>query len=260
MGSALGDDHVVEPDVAAFLGYDVGQIGILADAVHRVARVHDPHGRAAVDELHLDVVRKVRANEGLLRNERFLRCQHIRRVTGVDVFTQHLERDADRIAHAVVHQNFAGILLVPERSPAVDGGGHHRGVVEDADRAPHIRNAVSVVRIERKVEEARIDIAHVRDVALVDGVEQVVRDQLFDNVVRGEAQIVNAVRRGELDEHLFVAGHGRILDRNAGLFFKLLKQGGVDIVAPVEYVQRGLAAAAAREKRKGQREHQGKAH
>jgi hypothetical protein len=148
VGSALGDNHVVEPDVAAFLGHDVGQIGILADAVYRVARVYNPHGRAAVDEFHLDIVGQVCANEGLLRNERFLRCEHIRRIAGVDVLAEHLERNADCIAHAVVHQDLSRILLVPESGPAVDGRGHHRGVVKNADRAPHVRNAVGVVRVE----------------------------------------------------------------------------------------------------------------
>ena len=256
MLGGLWNDDVVKPDVAAFLRYDIRKVGILGDAVDRVAGVDNAHRRASVDELHLDIVGQVRANEGLLRNQRFLRGQDVRFVAGVDVEAELLERDADGIAHTVVHQNLAGVFLVPEDVPAIDGIGHHRLVIEDADRAPHIRHAVRVAGIKRKIEETRVDVAQVRDVRLVDRVQEIVCSELLDEIVRREADVVDIVRRGELYEHLLVAGHGRVLDRDAGFVFKLAQQIGVDIVAPVEHIQRDLAftASAAGEERERKRE------
>ena len=68
----IGDDDVVKPDVAAFFRHGVGEVRIFGDAVDRVAGVDNTHRRAAVDELHLDIVGEVGTHERLLRNQRFL--------------------------------------------------------------------------------------------------------------------------------------------------------------------------------------------
>ena len=89
--------------------------------------------------------------------------------------------------------------------------------------------------------------------------EQVVRNKLLNQIVRREAHIVDIICRGKFHEHLFIAGHGRILDRDTGFIFKLTQQLGIDIVAPVEYVQGYFALAAAAGKER-ERERKGKRH
>ena len=76
--------------------------------------------------------------------------------------------------------------------------------------------------------------------------EQVHADKLFDYIVGGEAKVVNAVFLLELYKHLLIVGEGSIVDLYAGLIFKAGDEFFVDIIAPVEDVQRyGICALCA---------------
>ena len=86
----------------------------------------------------------------------------------------------------------------------------------------------------------------VGDIVLVDLIEQIHGDQALDYVVRGEAQVVNAVLLLKLYQHFFVVGKGGVVYADTGLLGELAEKLFVNIVAPVEYVKGdGVRAGAA---------------
>ena len=131
-----------------------------------------------------------------------------------------------------------GILFIPEYVPAVHRIVHHFRVVKNAHRAPHIRNRVFIVRIKGQVHEPLVNVLYVWYVIHVELVEHVVRYELLNDVVRWKAQVVYAVGRFELHDHLLVVRHERIVDVYARLLLKALYELLIDIVAPVKDIKR----------------------
>ena len=161
MLAGLWNYDVVEPEIGAAVGAGVSQIGVA------VLGVHAPHGVSAVNYRQrsaaayhaiLDLIPKVGLNQRLLFDERLLGSRDVSLISGVYGVTQLHQRDAYGIAYAVVHQYLAGVFLVPEYIPTVNGIVNHGGVVEYAYGAPHVWNAVLVVGIEVEIHEAGIDV------------------------------------------------------------------------------------------------------
>ena len=159
--AGLWNYDVVEPEVGAAIGAGVSQIGVA------VLGVHAPHGVSAVNYRQrsaaayhaiLDLIAKVCLNQRLLFDECLLGSRDVSLISGVYGVTQLHQRDAYGIAYAVVHQYLAGVFLVPEYIPAVNGIVNHGGVVEYAYGSPHVRNAVLVVGIKFEIHEAGIDV------------------------------------------------------------------------------------------------------
>ena len=159
--AGLWNYDVVEPEVGAAIGAGVRQIGVA------ILGVHAPHGVSAVNYRQrcaaayhavLDVIAKVGLNQRLLGDKGFLGGRYVSFVAGVYGAAQLHEGDAYGVAYAVVHQYLAGVFLVPEYIPAVNGIVNHGGVVEYAYGAPHVWNAVLVVGIKVEIHEAGIDV------------------------------------------------------------------------------------------------------
>lgn len=257
------DDDVVEPEVRAAFRHSIVEIRVAflrVDAPHGVAGVDNRKRGVAVDHALFDVVAQVGEHERLLLDERSLGGFDIGFIARVDGKAELQQRNADGVADAVVHEDILVIFCIPEDIPAGDGFIHHGGVVKDADRAPHVRHGILVFRVKAQVEEALVDVDEVRDVFLVELVEQILRDQLFNDVIRGEADIVNAVGGFQLYEHLLVCSHGLIIDLDAGFFGELGDEIFIDIVAPVEDVDGHLVAVAAAGTAKRQGKDKGEEH
>ena len=263
MLAGFRDDDVVEPEVRAAFRHGIVEIRVAflrVDAPHGIAGVDDCKCGVTVDHALFDVVAQVGEHERLLLDERSLGGFDIGFIARVDGKAELQQRNADGVADAVVHEDILVIFCIPENIPAGDGFIHHGGVVKDADRAPHVRHGILVFRVKAQVEEALVDVDEVRDVFLVELVEQILRDQLFNDVIRGEADIVNAVGGFQLYEHLLVCSHGLIIDLDAGFFGELGDEIFIDIVAPVEDVDGHLVAVAAAGTAKRQGKDKGEEH
>ncbi|MPM43090.1 hypothetical protein SDC9_89763 [bioreactor metagenome] len=248
-------DDVIKPVVRAFLGYGVGQVGVFRHAVVGVAGIHHAERGASRDHLFFDVIAGVSKHERFLCDERVARFGDLRFVTRVHRIVELFERDADGVAYAVVHEYLVIVLLVPEYVPAFDRFVDHGGVVKYADGTPHVRYRVLVTGIKVDVEEAAVDIGHVGNFVVVDFGEHIFLNHALDDIVRREADIVNVALGLKLNEHFFVGGHGVIVDGYARFLLKVVEYRLVDIIAPVENIERlgaGSAAGAGRKAERGE--------
>ena len=177
--------------------------------------------------------------QGDLLDELLLGLVDLVGVRAVHVVPEAQQGHGQGVPDGVVLPDLLRVLLVPEDVPAVHLFVHHLGVVEDAHGAPHIGQGVLVAGIEGvgHLVHPVGDVLLIGDLAHIEGHQQIVLDELFDDIVGGEAHVVGVVCGAELDEHLLVAGHLGIVHLDAGLLLKEADELGVDVLAPVQHVQ-----------------------
>ena len=254
---ALGHAQAVNPDVGAFLGDDVGEIVAVAHGIGGVAGPHQAHRRFAGDHLVLGFIHLVRLDDtGLFLLDELLLGQVERvLVAGVHRIAEHFQRHAQRIADGVHHEHVVVILLVPHRRPAGDRRGNHGLVIEDADGAPHIRHGIFAGGIIiGGLEPVERILGSVGQLRIVELLEQILGDQPFDNIIRGEDHVVALRVVFDLHEHILVGGKPHIVHLDAGFRFKKVNRIFTDVILPVEDVD-----LFGGERRKGGQQHrQGK--
>ena len=263
MARVLRDDPAVNPDIRAFLRNHVlevkvcaGSLDFLLDIEH-LAGVDDCERCLAADHLIANLVNHIGLHERLLGNQLVLDGLELGLVGRVDVVAEELLADHEGIADRVLHENVVLVLRVPEVGPAGRrlGFRHHRGVVEDADRAPAVGNRVLVLGVKALglFEVLRVDVLVVRDLIEVDRLNEILLNHLLDDVVGGADHIVLDCARLNDREHLLVGLESVVDDLDAGLFLELLHDIFADVLAPVVDIERvvllrGLLAAAAERK------------
>ena len=233
------NDYIVKPDIAALIRNGIGKIGILVDAAESVPGVNHGHGRLAVDHGGAHVICAESLAQWFLRDQHVARLRNFALVARVEIVAQHFQRDADGVANAVVHPDLSCVFLIPEDLPAGDRLFDYRGVVENADRAPHVGQGVGVAGIKGVGDRELVlgDVLCVRNLFHIERQQHVVCNQLLNDVFRGETHVVNAVGGTKLDQHFLIARHFHIVDGDAGFFFKQLDQRRVDVFAPIQNVQ-----------------------
>src|SRR5699024_1427433 len=166
-------------------------------------------------------------------------------VGGVHGVAQIVQGDAEGVPGVVDEQHVPGGGVVEHDAPAGDGLIHHGGVVDDAQGAPGVGHGVQVLRVVGQVLEPVVDLLKVGDLAVIQGLEHILLDELRDHIVRGDDDVVAGAAGLQRGVELLVAGRGPVVDLNAGLRLEVLDKTFVDILAPAAYVQYPLAPVAA---------------
>ena len=246
MLAALRDADRVDKEVEALLRQQKCQIGVLLHHIEVVAGVirRDP----CLATLHLveDLIHDIRLHQVLFLAELLRSGGKLVRVFGVDAQTQLKLRDGKCVARIVKHEDLAGVGGIPQKLPAGDVLlPDVARVVDNADAAPGIGDGVAAFGIVGGVAEALVEIGGVGDIGIVQRFEHILRDQLFDHIVRREDDVEGRAAGLELGVHTLVAVKGHIVDLDVGVSrFKLrddvdaLVRAVGDILAPVIDIDR----------------------
>ena len=108
-----------------------------------------------------------------------------------------------------------------------------RPAVAEPDRAPEIRHGVPETRVERRIDEGRVDVDAVRDLGVVQRQQHVGRDHALDIVVGRKDHVVAGIAAAELGEQLVVAGVQVVADRDPGRVAEILDRRLTDVGVPV---------------------------
>ena len=235
VAGGLEDDRAVHPDVRAFRGHEIVQMVVQVDGVLCVARPHQRERRFASHHLILRFVHLIRLDNAglLLLNQLILRCHQLRNFAAVHGIAEVLQRDAHAVAVGVQHEHVLLVLRVPEDAPRLVGFGNHVLVVQDADRSPHIRHGVLVLRVVVGIAELVDNLLEIRHVFVVDFRQQILGDHALDDVVGREAHVERTGVRLDLHNHVLIRGEAHVVDLDARLFGEEGQDFGCDVVLPV---------------------------
>ena len=230
----LQDAHGVHKPVGALLGDDVGQVLIVLQHGQVVAGVVGGDGHVVALHQVEDLVHALAlvhapvpgvGHQGGGLADLIL-------IGGVHRVAQVHQGHAEGVPGVVDEQHVAGVLIGEHGLPAGDGRVHHGGVVDDTQGAPGVGDGVQVLRVIAQILEPVGDLLEVGNLGIVQGLEPVLLDELGDHVVRGDDDVRGDGALLEQGVELLVAGHGAVVDRDAGLVLELLDEGLVNVLAP----------------------------
>lgn len=217
-------------------------------------------GRAVPHHPHVDLPLHKRVARVIGVEGQHVRHQLLQLVIGgFDLFgvgsvarvAQLAQRHLEHFACVVGQQQPPLVLRLPQIGPGGDRGRLQRVAVDaDGRCAPDIGNGIVVVGIERLVQQVRIQILEVAELAFVDLLQHAFLAHLGDEIGGGHHQIVRAVLIGlQLGVHAFVGFVGGVNHLDAGFFGELLQQPRRNVFSPVIEVQclavRGVCRAHA---------------
>ena len=144
----------------------------------------------------------------------------------------------DHFPRVVHHDDAALVLAVEHVAEAVDRIMHMRRVHHDAHGADHPRQAELVARIERQVEELRVEVFRVGNLVAVERQEEPGFDQAFDGVFARLDEVVAAPACEQFGEHFLVGSVVLDRDVDAGLFLERVDDRARDVFRPAEEIER----------------------
>jgi len=257
LGRVGGHDHRVLPDDAALFGDDVADVGVVqvGDAGrepprHRgedlaaaqvavvVGRVEGRHAVACLkDQL-----------EGLLVGGR---------IGLVPVVAQVDQRRPDHLALVLQQRRLAAQRVLVEYDAPARGRSLVGGDVEgEAGGRVLVGQRVDVVRVVVGAHLVRVEVGGVGDQAQVQRGQQLLVGHDGDGVVGDYHQAVAGVADGDLGDGVLVGDVGVEGDAHAALLLEHVEDGRVDVVGPVQEVDRvgeplRVAAASRLGRRRG---------
>jgi hypothetical protein len=233
--AALARDHEIE-------------IGVLAHDLRDVAVVFDHQINIARQQHVLPVVVVEGGDIGFLADEHGLDLFDHRRVAGIGRVAQILGADLEQFAGLAQKGDAALVGIGIEHPfPAVGNALHLRLAIADAGDDPGIGHRIAAARIERRIEEARGDIAPVGDFRGIERGQQIGRDHALDEIVRGHDHVIALVAAAQLGEQFVVVGKQADVDTRARRSGEIGDGVLADIGVPGVEVERArrLAARAA---------------
>ena len=131
-----------------------------------------------------DFVHDILLNQGLLLLQLLGACLEGVVFCGVYIVAQEIFGNAECIPGVAKHQDFVGILLIPQQLPASDVCFVHVfGVVDDAHSAPGVGDGVLILRVINGVFVGLVNILVVGDVVEVQRQEHVFVGKAGDHIV-----------------------------------------------------------------------------
>ena len=189
------------------------------------------------------------ADVGANLGQDFLGLLVVLRVVGVGIQPQVVEGGGQHLVTAV-HEGHAAlgellhVLRLEEDGPGVDrlvtedflDLGH---VVTDAVGAPQVGNRVLVARVAdlQLLEQRRIEVLPVRQLALVQLLEGTGLDLLAEEVVRRHHDVIAGVAGDQLALEGLVGVEDVVADVDPALLGEVLEGGGSNVIGPVIDVQ-----------------------
>ena len=169
---------------------------------------------------------------------------YLRRVARVEVVVSHFhESQRQRLAVVVEDRHLALVLGLPRHGPRV---GHRVRVLvhvvlppRDAGRVDRVRHRVAPLLVVEGVLELAPRLGDVRNVAVVEGTEQVGLHQLADHVDRRHEHVEIDLAAADLRDRLAHRVEGRQLDLALVLLLEVVDALLVDVADPVVDLQGG---------------------
>ena len=138
-------------------------------------------------------------------------------VGGVEAVAQERLGNGEGVAVVVEHQDFSGVLAVPQKIPAACVGlVHILAVVDDAHGAPGVGHGVAIFRVIGGVAEGLIHVLVVGNVVEIERLKHVLFNEAADHIVRGDDDVVAGAAGFELGVEALVAVVGEVVHMNAG--------------------------------------------
>ena len=239
--------HGVHEPVAALLGHYIGEIFVVFQHAQIVTGIVGGNGGVAALHLLKHLVHDLSLIHPVLYGvgDELVSLLNLRFVSGIHRVPQVQQGDAQSIPGVVDKQHVPGVLGIEHGAPAGNGLLHLGGIVDDAQSAPGVGHGVLVLRIVRQILEAVVDLLKIGDVIIIELGQHILFDQLGDHVVGGDDDVIVHAAHAQLGIEDLVALCGLVVDFDAGLFFKLVDQGLVDIFTPAAHVDHTVPAAAA---------------
>ncbi|VTR67978.1 hypothetical protein DESC_660105 [Desulfosarcina cetonica] len=211
MGRLGGNAHGIIPDLAALFGDDETEVlGILGDRLDGIPIVNDGRHRRSGDHIVLAAHAGLEAHAilGLLGgHQEISRGLEFHGLGAVEILARIHQGDAHHLAHRIDQPERSGLLgRVEQDRPAFDR------IVSDlvlavhqAHRAPLVGHGVLVARIIGGVSENRFEVLQVGDLAVIEGLNQMLVDQDRHDIVGRHDDVVLADPAGlQLGDHLLV--------------------------------------------------------
>ena len=181
----LGNHHAIDPDIGAFLWHGIGKILIEVDGILRVTGPNDAEDAFPRHHFVLRFIDLIGLDNAilLLLDQKILRRVEFQRITRVHRIAKILQRQPEAVADGIQHEYFAFVSFIKQYSPAVDGAVDTGGVVQDANRSPHIGHGILMVRIIGWVLQPFKRARRVRNEGHIQFQQQILLDQTLDHIV-----------------------------------------------------------------------------
>ena len=236
VGSILRDYPAIDPDIGAFLGNYEIQILIFAHNIKSIAGEHNTHGSLATDHFITYLIYYIGLYQRLLGNQ--ILCGNLQ-----FGFVQTVGREAvlfqchhEAVLDGIHHQDFIGILFIPEISPFGGRGIYQSLIIDDSYSSPAVGNTVLVAGI---VSGSLLIILGtdvflgIGDLVIIQFLDQVVFNHFLYHVIGRTYHIISGRTSFYLGIHDLV-GLELIVDHfDSGLFFEHGDRIGIDIFTPV---------------------------
>ena len=183
----------------------------------------------------------------LLDEQRLGLLDQLRRVV-VDGMAEIFEAIAEQLAR-VRHDGDAALVLVgiEQPLPAIRDLLDLGLAIADADHEPSIGHAVFAARIVgRVVDELRRDVLDVRDLGVIERLEQIGLDHALDELAARNDDVEAGVAGAQFGEQLVVGREQAHIDVDAARVLEVLERGLADISVPVVEIELRLLVAPRR--------------
>ena len=219
--AALRDAHGIDEDVEALLW--VAETKIWVFFYHSQIVTCVIRGCPSLAALHAvkDLIHNITLKDRGLCSQQISTVFEFLLVFCVEAVAQHGFCNGERIARVIKHQKFALILGVPQAGPAFRILVRNIIlIIDQANRAPGIRDGVGVFWVICLITEGFINIFVIRNIGKVQRLEHVLGNELGDHVIGRNDDVKCRAASLELGVHGLVGVERQIIDLDARLFLK----------------------------------------